>query len=108
MATTPRKSGSVHLIADQIAPLSGPELRGYVEDRLGVSARQARASVSSWSVEGWMERDAEGRPAAIPNSVDNRCAIQVDRREESPARERRAGRTAGKSARLLDGRDDCR
>lgn len=70
-------------IADQVAPLSGPTLRAYVENRLGIERRQAQASVSSWSVEGWMKRAADGKAAALPNSVDYRCAVQIDRRDES-------------------------
>ena len=73
--------------------LSGPELTRKVSERLGVMGRQARASVSSWSVEGWTERDAEGRVAAMPTSVDNRCADQIDARDETRrANGKRGGR----------------
>lgn len=69
------KPGSQVFEPDQILDqvLAGPELRGYVEEGLDVRARQARAVVSSWSVEGWMERDAAGRVAAMTSSVDARC-----------------------------------
>jgi len=73
--------GSPVLIADMI---SGAELRGYVEERLSIKKRQANASVSSWSAEGWMDRDAKGRPACITTSADARCAVQIDSRCEAP------------------------
>jgi hypothetical protein len=79
--------------------ISGPELRQLVEDRLGVSVRQANASISSWSVEldpatgrPWMPRDAQGRPATRPTSAYNRCAEQLDRRDESRRENGRRGR----------------
>jgi len=61
----------------------GATLRRHIEVRLGVTDRQARACVSSWSSEGWMERDERGGWRSVVTSVDNRCALQIDRRDEA-------------------------
>jgi hypothetical protein len=87
-----RKSGfSVERIGDQV--LAGRGLRQFVEVQLDIGDRQARASISSWSVEGWMVRDENGRPAAAANSVDYRCALQFAARYDS---RRENGRLGGR------------
>jgi hypothetical protein len=60
-----------------------------IEHKLGVTDRQARASVSSYMAEGWPEpaqRDALAAlnaPLCVPSSLEARLMMQADRRHDA-------------------------
>jgi hypothetical protein len=65
--------------------------RLLLERKLGIKPRQQRATVSSYSVEGWAYQGADGARFFGVSSLDNRMLEHVDRRVDSRIENGRKG-----------------
>jgi hypothetical protein len=76
-----------------------PAVRDYIEDVLGCARRWAQVLVSSWSSEGWMQRDALGQLTTQQTSLDHRIGIHKAHAIASP---RENGQLGGRPTKQHD------